>query len=237
MRYAACLLFLLLLLGCGPVTTCDVEATLCIAEGGTWTPGPNCGVCEWPEPNPAPPEPNPTPAPPEVPGWLPTAAQLAAAGARVEIRPMREGRKGVGATPWAVFGEEHYCRPEVNWPEACAAGRDRGPIAPDGHPHRAAWEAHFLGQPCASFSYESTEHMSFDPWIVQGGVNQNHPRNVEVCGQAQFEPHESWTQAEYHGHLYIIGGQWSWATAHGNGEVCAEAAGGVGRTCKPYEEG
>jgi hypothetical protein len=101
---------------------------------------------------------------------------------------------------------------------------------------REEWEAHFLGIQCPEFSYESRGHMSFDPWISLSGVNQNHPRNVRVCKQGQFESHPSWIKEEHNGHLYIARGQWSWATAHGNGQVCAEAADGVGRNCINYIE-
>lgn len=161
---------------------------------------------------------------------------MEADGKRVEVKPNKEGRRGFGATPRAAFGKAWYCTPEVAWPEACAAGRRFGPIAPDGHPKRAEWEAIFLGQPCATFSFESDTHMSYDPWISISGVNQNHPRNVRVCGQGQFETHSSWVKEPYQGHLYIVKGQWSWATAHGNGDVCAEAANGVARKCVKYVE-
>ena len=166
---------------------------------------------------------------------MPTAVELEARGDRVEIKPIREGRKGMGATARGAFGREYYCLEEVAWPEACAAGRSFGPVAPDGHPDRPAMEAVFMGQACARFSFQSDEHMSFDPWIVTGSprVNQNHPRNVRVCGQGQFETHPSWTR-DANG--YIQSGQWSWATAHGNGRVCAEAADGVGRFCIKYVE-
>ena len=142
----------------------------------------------------------------------------------------------MGATPRGAFGRDYYCLPEVAWPEACAAGRSFGPVAPDGHPKRVAWEAHFLGQPCATFSFQSATHMSYDPWIVLEGVNQNHPRNVRVCGQGQFETDPSWRKESHQGHLYIVEGQWSWATAHGDGRVCAAAADGVGLFCINYEE-
>lgn len=196
-------------------------------QGVVCGPGYHCeeGVCVKDEEPPPPPE------------WMPpTAAELAQAGHRVEIRPQREGGKNVGYTPWAEFGRDYYCREEVDWPEACAEGRSRGPVAPEGHPKRVEWEKHFLGQPCATFSYESNEHMSFDPYYVIDGVNQNHPRNVRVCGQTKFGGDPSWVKEEHGGHFYISRGQWSIASAHGNGEVCAEAKGGVGRKCMKYEE-
>jgi len=167
---------------------------------------------------------------------MPTAAELEADGRRVEIKPVREGRKGMGATARGAFGRAYYCLEEVAWPEACAAGRSFGPVAPDGHPDRPAMESVFMGQACATFSFESDEHMSYDPWIATSGVNQNHPRNVRVCGQGQFETHESWVKEPHQGGWYLVRGQWSWATVHGNGRVCAEAANGVGKFCIRYVE-
>jgi len=219
---------LALLVSCGGISLDEVA---CAAQGGTWTEG----TCKFPSPPPPPPTPPPVPPTPEE--FLPpTAAYLEASGLRVEIKPVREGKKGMGATPRGQFGRAYYCAPEVAWPEACAKGRSFGPVAPDGHPKRVAWEAHFLGQSCATFSFESETHMSYDPWISLQGVNQNHPRNVRVCGQGQFETHPSWRMEPFQGRPYIVAGQWSWATAHGNGRVCAEAADGVGRFCINYVE-
>jgi hypothetical protein len=170
---------------------------------------------------------------------------MIANGYRCEVRVKREGRKGVASTPWCanwpdVNGEPYYCQPGL-WPERCAEGKPGGPVAPDGHPARPACEARFLQQPCATFRYESNTHMSFDPWICiheEGQAtgqctNQNHPRNVRVCGQGKFETHPSW---EKDAQGYIKAGQWSWATAHGNGTVCAEARGGVAKSCVAYVE-
>ena len=219
----------------------DLEAIECLLTGGTWTDGaciydPSPDPTPTPTPTPGPtPSPTPTPTPtPEPTEWMPpTAAELWESGLRVEVKPVREGRKGMGATPRGQFGRAYYCLPEVAWPEACAAGRSFGPIAPDGHPKRVAWEAHFMGQSCATFSFQSNEHMSWDPWIVLQGVNQNHPRNVRVCGQGQFASHPSWVRDK---DGYLQEGQWSWATAHGNGRVCAAAADGVGLFCINYKE-
>ncbi len=217
---------LALLAGCasdGKPHPCDAEAIACLMAGGEWKSGPNCGTCEYPDPPPPPP-----PPPEEV--LPPTAAYMEASGLRVEIKPVREGKKGMGATPRGQFGRAYYCAPEVAWPEACAAGRSFGPVAPDGHPKREEWEAHFLGQSCPTFSFQSDTHMSYDPWISIRGINQNHPRNVRVCGQGQFESHASWrTEGRY-----IVEGQWSWATAHGNGRVCASGKDGVGLFCINY---
>ena len=161
--------------------------------------------------------------------WLPpTAADLWESGLRVEIKPVREGRQAVGATARGEFGRDYYCLPQVAWPEACAAGRTFGPVAPGGHPKRVAWEAHFMGQSCATFSVQGD--MSFNPWIVLEGIDQNHPRNVLACGHGQFDTHASWV---YRG-ARIVEGQWSWASVHGSGRVCAAAADGVGLLCVDF---
>jgi hypothetical protein len=162
-------------------------------------------------------------------------------GFNCEVKPVKEGRKGFGATPrctsWPdVDGMPYYCQPGL-WPEACAEGRRGGPVAGDGHPKRVACEQQFLQLDCPYFSFESDEHMSWDPWIATSGVNQNHPRNVRVCGQGQFETHESWVKEPYQGGNYIVSGEWSWATAHGNGRVCAEAWAGFAKRCVNYVEG
>jgi hypothetical protein len=175
------------------------------------------------------------PEPPPVgdcPWGTPTAQAMQAQGKRVEIRPKREGRKGMGATPLGAFGREYYCQDGL-WPEACQAGRSFGPVAPDGHPDRVACEKQFLELDCPYFSYRSQEHMSFDPWIALNGVNQNHPRNVaQGCG-TQFQDHPSVIK-DSNGRPQA--GQWSWATAHGNGQVCAEAKNRAGRKCIDYVE-
>jgi hypothetical protein len=180
------------------------------------------GGCEGPQPG-------------DCPWGTPTARTLEGQGVRVEIRPKQEGKRGFGATPLASFGKEYYCQPGL-WPEACADGRTFGPVAPDGHPDRVACEKQFLELPCANFTNESRGHMSFDPFIVINGVNQNHPRNVDVCGQARLQDDPSWRKEPYQGQMYIVEGQWSWATAHGNGRVCAEAKDGAGRHCVSFTE-
>ena len=158
-----------------------------------------------------------------------------------EIAPKKEGRRNFGATPkckrWPDFpdGTLYYCQPGL-WPERCAEGRRDGPVAPDGHPGRVACEKQFLQLRCPYFSFSSDEHMSYDPWYVINGENQNHPRNVRVCGQGQFESHESWRREPYQGRNYIVAGQWSIASAHGNGNVCAEAANGVAKKCVRFVE-
>jgi hypothetical protein len=172
----------------------------------------------------------------DCPWGTPTARSLVAQGVRVEVRPKREGRRGIGATPTARFGTEYYCQ-EGLWPEACAAGRRYGPVTPDGHPDRIACEKQFLELDCAHFTNESSGHFSFDPWISMAGINQNHPRNVESCGQGQFETHSSWVKD---GGGYIQGGQWSWATAHAEAgaesRICAEARDGAGKSCISFVE-
>lgn len=209
-------------------------------NAGSWICVPEIDPTPAPDPTPTPtpplpPLPTPTPTPPPGQYFPPTFEEMENDNRRAEVRPSFEGRKGVGFTVWGVWGREHYCQPETNWPEACAEGRDRGPLAPDG-PVRSKWEAHVMGQRCATFSYESDTHMSFDPWQVQHGVNQNHARNVRVCGQEWLVDDPSWVKVEHDHHLYIAEGQWAWATVHGNGRVCAEGKDGRGRTCKEYRE-
>ena len=223
MRFFAIILFTVL---SGCTFICNTVPEMCAVPSPVPTP--------TPEPEPTP-EPTPDPEPPPQAYMPPTLAELAAQGKRVEVRPSREGRKGFGATVRAEWGVEHYCRPETAWPEACAEGRVFGPVAPDG-PTREKWEVYTMGGQCAFFSFESDTHMSFDPWIVQDEVNQNHPRNVRVCGQGQFETHASWVVEPYQGHNYIVAGQWAWTTAHGNGRVCAEGKDGVGKVCVNYLE-
>ncbi len=272
---------LLSLAGCGgELKPCDAAAIACTVNGGKWTPGPNCGTCEYPLPPPPPPDPcaactdeqtcvdgkcvDPEPDPcdkctPEqtckdgqcidppslsdCPFNTPTAEWMVADGRRCGVYPVKEGRKNFGATPtcdrWPkVNGRLYYCQPGL-WPEACAAGRRGGPVAPPGHPKKVACEAQFYQRPCAMFSLKSSKHMSYDPWYVIGGVNQNHPRNVRVCGQGQFETHPSWVKEDYRGHLYVVAGEWSIASAHTTregGEVCTAAKGGAFKRCVKYKE-
>jgi hypothetical protein len=205
------------------------------------TPTPSPTPTPTPTPTPEPtPEPTPTPLPePQCPLGTPTAQAMIAAGKRAEVRPSQEGRRAFGATPWGCFGKEYYCQPGL-WPEACAEGRTCGPVAPDGHPKRVACERQFLELDCPQFTGESAQHYSFDPWISLNGVNQNHPRNIEVCGQGKFETDESWVKEPHGGHFYIVAGQWSWATAHATPgavmKVCASAKGGVARKCREFSE-
>jgi hypothetical protein len=184
------------------------------------------------------------PEPPPVgtcPFRTPSAAEMVAQGLKVEIRPKKEGRKAFGSTPLGEFGrfmvdgKPYYCQ-EGLWPEACAAGRQIGPVAPDGHPDRVACEQVFLQLKCSYLSVVSDEHMSMDPWISLNGVNQNHPRNVaRGCG-SQLEDDPSWVKEPHNGHLYVVAGEIDWATVHGNGKVCASAKDGVGKKCVPYVE-
>ena len=168
----------------------------------------------------------------------PTAAWMEANDYECTTKVQREGRKGISAgvvcTRWPDLadGTLYYCQDGL-WPARCAEGRRDGPVAPPGHPKRAACENVFWQQQCARFTYSSSTHMSFDPWIVLNSENQNHPRNVRICGQGQFETHESWKKDDQG---YIKEGQWGWATAHGDGFVCAEAKGGKAKGCISYVE-
>lgn len=165
------------------------------------------------------PDPPDPPPPGECTLGTPTATELFAQGRRVEIQPKKEGRASVSATPTAAFGREYYCTAEMNWPEACAAGRNFGPVAPDGHPERLACERQFLQQNCPTFVMAECVGtgnwcpITFDPWYVIGGVNQNHPRNVEAgCNGAD------WVRDEGGG---IVQGMFWLATAHGKGYIQA----------------
>jgi hypothetical protein len=62
-----------------------------------------------------------------------------------------------------------------------------------------------------------------DPFMVQGGQNLNHPRNVEICGQAPTGRDPSWVFENG----FMQEGEVSWATIHGNGQVCGQATGEV----------
>ena len=129
-----------------------------------------------------------------------------------------------GSTPKGRFGTAYYCTDEADWPEACAAGRTSGPVAREGHPQRVACEAQFMEQPCPTYSaHDAYTHISFDPWFMIGGVNQNHPKNVAAgCGK-QFEDHESWVKEG----AYVQSGMWLRATVHGNTKVKACMANGT----------
>jgi hypothetical protein len=179
----------------------------------------------------------------ECPFNTPTAAWMEANDYRCGVNPKREGRKNFGATatcnrwPDLADGTKYYCQPGL-WPERCAGGQPGGPVAPDGHPKRVACERQFLQLDCPEFSYQSNTHMSFDPFYVINDVNQNHPRNVRVCGQQtglepDYEDHPSWKRDD---RGYIKRGQWSIAMAAGNGKVCAEAKDGVAKACVNYRE-
>jgi hypothetical protein len=103
----------------------------------------------------------------------------------------------------------------MNWPEACTAGRVFGPVAPDGHPQREACEAQFMEAPCPYFMGRCTGvgaecPITYDPYFVIGGVNQNHPRNRH-CGE------EDWVKVDGH----VINGTFWLASAHGKGHVIA----------------
>ncbi|KKN07292.1 hypothetical protein LCGC14_1068650 [marine sediment metagenome] len=127
-----------------------------------------------------------------------------------EYKIQRQSRMIVTGTPIATFGEDYYCQLGL-WPEACAKGRTRGPVAPDGHPQRLACEQQFNEQPCPTYSaVESNGHISFDPWFVIRGVNQNHPKNVAAgCNGEDWVKEGQYTQS----------GMWYVATVHGDTRV------------------
>ena len=171
----------------------------------------------------------PPPPPPD-----PTACKLGTPKASEAVNPQykiqRQSRMIVTGTPIADFGPEYYCTEEMNWPEACAAGQVRGPVAPDGHPQRLACEQHFNEQPCPTYAaYDADGHISFDPWFALGPdkINQNHPKNVAAgCGE-QFVDHESWVKELHDGHWYVQSGMWNVATVHGNTKVMGCIANGL----------
>jgi len=153
------------------------------------------------------------------------------AGKRVDVKPELQGAN-VSATPRGEFGVDYYCQPDMNWPEACAAMKSFGPVAPDGHPQRMACEAQFLGQPCPTFSMgtcgDTPEYcpVTFDPFYVIGGENQNHPVNVAAgCDGADWE--------KVGGH--VVRGMFWLATAHGRGTIKACNKGGTVCTESRFE--
>lgn len=168
------------------------------------------------------PTPTPTPEPVRCTLGTPTALALLQAGQRVDIRPEIHGAN-VSATPRGEFGSDYYCQPEMGWPEACASMKHFGPVAPDGHPQRMACEAVFLGQPCPTFSMATCGSsapgacpVTFDPFYVVDGINQNHPVNVAAgCNGADWQ--------KVGGH--VVEGMFWLATAHGRGTIKACNAG------------
>jgi hypothetical protein len=59
--------------------------------------------------------------------------------------------------------------------------------------------------------------ITFDPFYVIGGVNQNHPANVAAgCGE-QFVDDPSWVKVDG----FLLQGMFWTATAHGKGKIRA----------------
>jgi hypothetical protein len=172
------------------------------------------------------------PEPPQVacPLNTPTASWLKAQGIRVEVRPEIHGAT-VGATPLAEFGTAYYCQESVAWPEACAAGRTFGPVAPDGHPKRLECEQAFLEECGPVMSMSSCTGTSgecpvtFDPFYYINGQNQNHPSNVAAGCGGQFTDHDSWVKVD--GGV-VSGAMWA-SIAHGKGYI--KACNGPGTVC------
>ena len=181
-----------------------------------------CGECQHQRPSDkcpikAPDCADPPPPPPPV-GACTLGTPKASETPSAQIVVQRISKMIVGSTPKGCFGKEYYASAEMNWPEAAAAGRTCGPVAREGHPQRVACEAQFMEQPCPTYSTtQALGHISFDPWFVIDGVNQNHPKNVAAgCGK-QFEDHESWIKEGQ----YIQSGMWLRATVHGDTKVMA----------------
>jgi len=130
------------------------------------------------------------------------------------IMVKRHGGKSITLQPKARFGKDYYCQPGMNWPAMCAAPR-RGPVAPEGHPARTACEAQFLEAPCPTVYGVCTGTgeqcpITFDPYYMIDGKNQNHPANKE-CDEA------GWIKEDGH----VVEGEIWRATAHGKGNVVA----------------
>ena len=193
-------------------------------------PGEECPVLapECPE---APPDPGPGPGPEPPPGECKLETPPAHQVPNATIRVKREGRFNIGATPFGRFGKDYYCSAEMNWPEACAEGKIQGPVAPDGHPQRVACEQVFLGACGPTFSMATCTGtgaqcpLTFDPFFVVDGVNQNHPRNVEAGCGGKFTDDPSWVKQGGH----IVEGNFWLASAHGKGYV--KACDSTGTAC------
>jgi hypothetical protein len=122
----------------------------------------------------------------------------------------------ITGTPVANFGKEYYC--SIGWAEACAEGKIRGPVAQDGHPQKLACEKQFMEVPCPVFSMATCTGtgdqcpITFDPYFVINGVNQNHPENVKAGCNG-----EDWVKVNGQ----VVKGQFWRATAHGKGFIKA----------------
>lgn len=156
----------------------------------------------------------------------PTAREAAVQGKHPTIRVQRttagytvkgqepQAGKWISGTPVANFGKSYYCQPGMNWPEACASPPTPGPVAREGDPQRPPCEAAFLEAPCPVFSQERCTGtgeqcpITWDPYLVIDGVNQNHPDNVKAgCRES------TWVRENGR----IVKGEWWKATAHGKG--------------------
>jgi hypothetical protein len=195
------------------------------------------------------PEPTPTPEPPPVdpppvdpppvdppvdpppvatcPWPTPTARQALADGKAPTFNVQREGRKQITATPIATFGKEYYCA--IGWTEACNEGKVRGPVGPDG-PDRLPCEKVFMEANCPTFSMARCTGVgnqcpiTFDPYFVIDGVNQNHPENVAAGCNG-----DDWVKVDGQ----VVKGMFWRATAHGKGTV--QACNGDGTICGVQE--
>jgi hypothetical protein len=164
-------------------------------------------------------EPPPPPPPTTCTLNTPTARAAAAAGMnptinvqRTNAGPLSEPLAGkwISGTPLAAFGVA-YCR-NAGWTD----GRSRCAVAIDGHPERLPCEKRFLEAPCPTFSadrctgtgYECP--ITYDPFIVIDGKNQNHPENVRAgCRESTFVPNPEGSG--------VLAGEWWKASAHGKG--------------------
>lgn len=165
-----------------------------------------------------PPPPPPPPPPSTCTLGTPTAGAAVAAGMNPTINVQRTNAgplsdplagKWISGTPIASFGVA-YCR-NAGWTD----GRSRCAVAIDGHPERLPCEAHFLEAPCPTFSADRCTGtgdqcpITYDPFIVIDGLNQNHPENVRAgCRESTFVTDPAGQ---------VISGEWWKASAHGKG--------------------
>jgi hypothetical protein len=124
------------------------------------------------------PPPPPPPPPPPAGCTLGTPPATEVPGATFNVKA--HGR-GLTTTPLGRFGKAYYCTPEADWPEACADGRDFGPVAREGHPQRRACEIAFVGSQCPRWKGECTGTGNQCPITFDTLIGDNpHPMNANA---------------------------------------------------------
>lgn len=217
------------------IPACQEAFKLGACPAPTPTPTPIPTPTSTPEPTPTPtpaPTPTPTPSPtptPEASCTLGTPFYKQATAPQWGISPY--GR-GFQFTPKARFGKDYYCSKEMNWPEACAAGRSEGPVAPDGHPQRLACERQFTGstacplakmRKCTGSGAQCP--ITFDAWVWDANLGKEVPHNINRvagCTEEEMLP-QNGTQ---------VRGQWLQPSGKGTFAVCFED----GQTCSVSPE-